>query len=108
MANVRKVSSGEDVDGTLLVVGLAAFSDGRWHAWAIPSLIGAAVTFVALGFFTARASWLLGNGGWERPILLSPGIWVFAAGVRFLRLHPKVTPTVAAPVASPSASSPHN
>jgi hypothetical protein len=73
MASVRKVSSGEDVDGTLLVVGLAAFSDGRWHAWAIPSLIGAAVTFVALGFFTAQASWLLGHGGWEQLILLSPG-----------------------------------
>lgn len=69
---------------TLLAVGIAGLVDVRWRPWAVPSLIGAAVTTVALVAFGINTTWLLGHGGWERLIVAAPILWVIAQGISFL------------------------
>ncbi len=76
----------------LLVVGIGAFRDAGWHGWTIPSLVGAAITAVALGFFGSETTWLLGHGGWERLIVVAPVVWVIAVGVKLLLDRPRGGP----------------
>lgn len=88
MATLAFVSEGL----VLLVVGIAAFWDPGWKGWAIPSLVGAGVTAVALVFFAMNTQWLLGHGGWERLVVLPSVIWVILVGVKLLRTRPSSIP----------------